>query len=387
MVRSITDRTLTAPKIASVSGRILDLFLELAALPSPPGEERAVADRVAAELRALGLEVEEDDAGSLIGASAGNLYSRLEPTGEGTPLFFCAHLDTVPPIGPLEPVVEDGVVRNAGNTILGADNKAAVATMVEAVRRLVDARRWHAGVELVFTPKEEVGLKGAEAFDCSRLQARVGYVYDQAAPIGEVILGAPHAAALEITFRGQAAHAGMAPEEGRSAVAAAARAVADLRLGRIDEETSANVGRIEGGIARNIVPDVCFLEAEARSHDEAKLADVVQELLDACSFAASLAGCEVETQVERSFRGYRFRRDDEPVRLACAALERVGCTPWLALSGGGADANVFNTRGLACVNLANGMAEIHSPQEHIAVADLERMVEVTLALVEEARGA
>ena len=365
----------------------LDLFLELAAMRSPPGEERAVADRVAAELRALGLEVDEDDAGARIGADAGNLYCRLPRNAEGTPLFLCAHLDTVPPVGPIEPVVEDGIVRNAGGTILGADNKSAVAAMVEAARRLIRDERPHAGVELVFTPKEEVGLKGAEAFDCVRLQAQVGYVYDQAAPIGEVVLGAPHSSILEITFRGKAAHAGMAPEEGRSAIAAAARAIADMRLGRLDEETSANVGTITGGVARNIVPDTCSFSAEARSHDETKLADTVQELLDACAFAASLSGCEVESKVERAFRGYRFRRDDEPVRLARAALERTGYTPTFALSGGGADANVFNMRGLACVNLANGMAEIHSPQEHIAVADLDRMVDVTLALVEEARAA
>jgi tripeptide aminopeptidase len=363
----------------------LDLFLELSALPSPPGEERAVADRVADELRGLGLDVEEDDAGSRIGSSAGNLYCRLEPTAPGLPIFLCAHLDTVQPVGPIEPVVEDGVVRNAGGTILGADNKSAVATMVEAVRRLVREGRPHAGLELVFTPKEEVGLRGAEAFDCARLAARVGFVYDQAGPIGEVVLGAPHAAIIEVTFHGQAAHAGMAPEEGRSAIAAAARAIADMRLGRLDEETSANVGTICGGVARNIVPDLCSFSAEARSHDESKLSGVVQELLDACSFAASLAGCELDAEVKQGYRGYRFKREDEPVRLARAALERGGYTPTFALSGGGADANVFNMRGIACLNLANGMAEIHTPQEHIAVDDIDRMVEVTLALVEEAR--
>jgi tripeptide aminopeptidase len=367
--------------------RVLDLFLELAAMPSPPGEERAVADRVTAELRKLGLEVEEDDAGSRIGANAGNLYARLEPTAEGTPIFLCAHLDTVPPTGSIEPVVEDGVVRNAAGTILGADNKSAVAAMVEATRRLVREARPHAGVELVFTPKEEVGLRGAAAFDCSRLVSRVGFVYDQAGPIGEVVLGAPYSAVLEVAFVGQAAHAGMAPEEGRSAIAAAARAIADMRLGRLDEETSANVGTIRGGVARNIVPERCSFSAEARSHDETKLADVVQELLDACTFAASLTGCEVETEVEPAFRGYRFRREDDPVRLARGALERTGREPFFSLSGGGADANVFNMRGLACLNLANGMAEIHSPQEHIAVADLETMVDVTLALIEEARAA
>ncbi len=337
------------------------------------------------ELRGLGLDVDEDDAGARIGSTAGNLYCRLPPTAEGVPLFLCSHMDTVPPVGPIEPVVEDGVVRNAAGTILGADNKSAVAAMVEATRRIVNEGRRHAGIELLFTPKEEVGLRGAEAFDCTRLAARTGFVYDQAGPIGEVILGAPHSSILQVAFIGQSAHAGMAPEEGRSAIAAAARAIADMRLGRLDEETSANVGTIAGGVARNIVPDRCSFSAEARSHDEGKLADVVQELLDACAFAASLTGCDVKTEVERGFHGYRFRRDDEPVRLAAAALERSGYTPEYSLSGGGADANVFNLRGLACVNLANGMAEIHTPQEHISVADLEGMVEVTLALVEEAR--
>jgi tripeptide aminopeptidase len=364
---------------------VLDLFLELAALRSPPGEERAVADRVTAELRGLGLDVDEDDAGVRLGSSTGNLYCRLEPTASGLPIFLCAHLDTVPPVGEIEPVVEDGVVRNAAGTILGADNKSAVAVMVEAARRLVVEGRPHGGVELVLTPKEEIGLRGAQAFDCSRLVASVGFVYDQAGPIGEVILGAPHSTTLEVTFRGQSAHAGMAPEEGRSAIAAAARAIADMRLGRLDEETSANVGTIRGGVARNIVPDRCSFSAEARSHDEARLSDTVQELLDACAFAASLTGCEVETEVQRGFHGYRFGREDTPVRLARAALERSGHPPTFALSGGGADANIFNMRGLACLNLANGMADIHSPQERIAVADLEEMVGVTLALVDEAR--
>jgi tripeptide aminopeptidase len=362
----------------------LDLFLDLAAMPSPPGEERAVADRIAAELRGLDLDVDEDGAGAEIGSSAGNLYAHLEPTAEGTPLFLCAHMDTVPPTGPIEPIVEDGVIRNAGGTILGADNKSAVVAMVEATRRVVERRVQHAGLELLFTPKEEVGLRGAQAFDCSRLVARVGYVYDQAGPIGEVVLGAPHSMIMKITFTGQSAHAGMAPEEGRSAIAAAARAIADMRLGRLDDETSANVGTIHGGVARNIVPDTCMLDAEARSHDEAKLADVVQEMLDACSFAASLTGCDVQAQVDRGFHGYRFSKSDEAVRFAEAALRRAGREPTYALSGGGADANVFNMRGLACVNLANGMTDIHTPQEHIAVADLEAMVDVTLALLEEA---
>jgi tripeptide aminopeptidase len=363
---------------------VLDLFCELAAIPSPPGEERAVADRVIAELRSIGLEVDEDDTGPSIGSATGSLYTRLEPTAPGTPLFLCAHLDTVPPDGPVEPVLEDGAVRNAAGTILGADDKSAVAVMLDATRRVVGGPRQHAGIELLFTVKEEVGLRGAYAFDHTRLRAKLGYVYDQAAPIGEIVLGSPSAVGIDVTFTGRAAHAGMYPEEGRSAIAAAARAIADLRLGRIDDETSANVGMIEGGSARNIIPERCTFLAEARSHDDAKLADLVREMEESFGFAAALAECEVATEVVKSYRAYRFRKSDLAVELAVTALERCGHVPSFALSGGGADANVFNERGLPCVTLANGMAEIHTPTEHIAVRDLEAMVDVTLALVDAA---
>jgi tripeptide aminopeptidase len=370
-----------------VASEALDLFLELAAVPSPSGEERAVADLVLRYLRDLGLEADEDGTGPSLGSTMGNILVALEPTAEGEPLFLCAHLDTVPPVDAIDPVVEDGVVRNRNAAILGGDNKAAVVAMLEGVRRVLAEGRPHAGIELLFTSKEETGLEGAFAFDPGRLRARVGYVYDQADAVGGVILGAPSAEMIEVTFHGRAAHAGMFPEEGRSAIAAAARAIAEMRLGRIDDETTANIGTIEGGSAANVVPDTCRLVGEARSHDDRKLAEVVQEMLEACTFAASLTGCEVETRVEPGFRGYRFRREDEPVRFARGALERTGHEPSYSLSGGGADANVFNTRGLACVNLANGMAQIHSPDEHIAVADLEAMVDVTLALLEEARAA
>lgn len=357
---------------------VLDLFLQLAAIASPSGTERDVAARVAGYLDRLGLPPEED--------AAGNLYARVPATGPGgTPLFLCAHMDTVPPLGPLEPVVEDGVVRNAGGTILGADNKAALAAMLEAARRVVEERRPHAGLELVLTTREEVGLQGAYELDHDRVAARVGYVYDQAAPIGEVILGAPHQRLIEVAYRGRAAHAGMAPEEGRSAIAAAARAIADLRLGRLDAETTCNVGLIAGGSARNVVPERCTFSVDVRSHDERRLAALVQEVLDATAFAAGVEGCSVEADVRAVANGYRFRPDEPAVRLASRALERAGYAPLLALTGGGADANVFNDRGRRCVNLANGMAEIHTPDEHVSVADLEGMVEVTLALLDLAR--
>jgi tripeptide aminopeptidase len=373
-----TQQPLTSP--------LLDLFLELCAIPSPSGQERAVADRVGGFLTELGLDWDEDDSAQKLGGTAGTIYCRLPGSnGAGTPIFLCAHTDTVPLDGTLDPFVEDGVVRNAGGTILGSDNKAALVVMLEAARRIVREERPHSGIELVFTPQEEVSLRGADAFDHTRLVARTGFVYDQGAPIGQIVLGSPHARLLDLRFHGRAAHAGMAPEEGRSAVAAAGRAIADFRLGRVDEETSANIGVVTAGTARNVIPEWCSLLGEVRSQDERKATELVREMLETAAFAASLSECELESEVRPSFPGYRFRESDSAVRLAADALRGAGFEPSYALSGGGADANVFNARGLTCVNLANGMMEIHTPDEHIAVADLDAMVDVTLALVDAAR--
>jgi tripeptide aminopeptidase len=367
------------------ANRVLDLFCELAAIPSPSGHERAVAEQCAAEVRALGLEPAFDDTGGAIDSDCGNLYARLEPTSEGVPIFFCAHFDTVVPTAPIEPVVDDGVVRNAAGTILGADNKAATAAMVEGVRRVLDEGIPHAGIELVLTTREETGCQGVAAFDVGQLRAEAGFVYDHQAPIGDVVIAAPYQRSIDVLFRGRSAHAGINPEDGRSAIQAAARAVADLRLGRLDHETTANVGTIDGGTARNVVPDTCRLVAEARSRDQAKLVALVQEMVDAFAFAASVSDCDVETALSELYQGYRLGDADPALRLALAGLERAGFTPRCVEVGGGADANVFNARGLPCIVLANGMAAIHSPDEHIAVRDLESMVDVTVALVESAR--
>ena len=368
-----------------MASEVVDLFTELAALPSPPGEERAVADVVIGYLRDLGLSVDEDDAGPKVGSNIGNVYCRLEATDGGNPIFLCAHLDTVPPEGPIEPVIEDGVVRNAAGTILGADNKSAVAAMLEGARRVLAENRPHGGIELLFTPKEEVGLLGAAAFDHERLQARLGYVYDQAAPIGDVILGAPYSQAMQVRFHGRAAHSGMYPEEGRSAIAAAARAIAVLRLGRIDEETTANVGIIQGGTAGNIVRSGAR-STPRRAHTTS---------------GSSLSWCRRWSMRSRSRPGSRTARSRRRCRRAtglplqarrsrCADRARrrsnaAGTRLRTRSAAAPADANVFNERGLTCLNLANGMQDIHKPDERITVADLEGMVDVTLALVDAAR--
>jgi tripeptide aminopeptidase len=374
---------------ASWASEVLPLFLELAAVPSPSGDERAVANRVVRYLRDLGIEPREDGAGAMIGSSAGNIVARLPPTGaeRGTPIFFCAHLDTVPPQGSIRPVLDDGFVTNESGTILGADNKASVAVMLEAGRLLLAEGRPHAGIEFVFTVREETGCEGASALEDADLAATTGFVYDLEGPIGEIVVAAPYQRTIDAVFKGRAAHAGMAPEEGRSAITAAARAIADLRLGRLDHQTTANVGTIHGGVARNIVPDRCRLVAEARSLDEGRLEEVLAEMLDGLVYAASISECEVETQLGSNYPGYRLDEGDPAFRLARLALDRSGFAVRPVESNGGADANIFNSRGRHCVNLANGMTRIHSPEERISVADLEAMVGVSLELIDAARTA
>jgi tripeptide aminopeptidase len=370
---------MTTPSVA-------ELFVELARIPSPPGHERAVAERVRVHLAQLGLTVEEDASASVTGSDVGNLYACLEPTATGRPILLCAHLDTVPPEGEIDPVIADGVIANRRRTILGADDKAAVAVMLDAVRRIVLDRIPHGGIELVFTTREEQGLQGARAFDAGRLRAQLGYVYDQASPIGDVILSSVWGELVQATFHGRAAHAGMYPRQGRSAIAAAAMAISEMRLGAIDDATSANVGLIEGGSAANVVPASCAIVAEVRSRDHAAFAAVTEEMLAALRRGAQHHGCTVDIATTRLADGYRFGQEDAPVRLAAEALRRCGVKPRFIHSGGGSDANVFNERGLPCVNLANGMVDIHTSDERVAIADLEAMVEVTLGLVAAARG-
>jgi tripeptide aminopeptidase len=366
---------------------VLELFLQLVRVASPPGGEREVDDLCASFLRELGLEVEEDGAAGPLGGTAGNLYCRVPPTpGEqGTPLFFCAHTDTVPHDAPITPVVVDGVVTNSGDGILGADNKASVAGMLAAVRRIVQEGLPHAGVELVLTAQEEVGLRGAKAFDHDRLEARIGYVFDHASAIGGMVLEAPTQYSVDARFVGREAHSGIAPEEGRSAIAAASRAIAEMRLGRLDDETTANVGLIRGGSARNIVAGQCTISAEARSLDPAKALRQCQAMIDAITHAADAEGCEVETSTQHEYEAYRLRRAEPVVALAERALTACGYAPEALRTGGGADSHIFNQRGRPCLNLANGMRDIHTSSEAIAEDDVEGIARIVLALVEAAR--
>jgi tripeptide aminopeptidase len=353
-------------------------FVRLCEIPSPSRRERGVADYIAAE---LGLPVSEDSSAGETGSDAGNLYARIPGPESAPTVLFCAHMDTVPLTGPLEVKEEEGRYTNRFDAILGADNKAAVAVFMAVARRFA-AGGAPVGLEFLFTTCEERALAGAKAFDRAALKADYGFVFDHASPVGELIVAAPSYFRIEAEFHGRAAHAGIRPEEGRSAIAAAADALSRMRLGRIDDETTANAGRIDGGTAANVVPERCRIELEARSVDPDKASRTVERMVDAVTDAGSDAECDVETHIEEQFRAYRMPRTAPPAAVAAAALERLGIEPRFLATGGGSDANVFNAAGLPCLNLANGTAHNHEPDEFVTVEALETGLDLALTLVE-----
>jgi tripeptide aminopeptidase len=364
--------------------RLNQTFASLCRIDSPSGRERHCADWVTAELDGMGIGVEEDDAGAQVGSDAGNLLARVPGTAANS-LLICAHLDTVPATAPIEPVIVDGGWENANEAILGADNKAAVAVALELVRRVISAPSPpEVGIELLFTVCEEVALRGAKAFDHTKLVSRFGYVFDHASPIGEIVLASPTYYRIIADVHGRAAHAGIRPEVGRSAIAAAAKGIAAMRLGRLDPETTANVGTISGGTNANVVPEHCRIEAEARSLDRARAETVATEMIDHLQEAADAAECDLDVTVERMFEGYRTRPREPQVALAERALRGCGYEPRHIATGGGSDANALVAGGFTCTNLANGTERNHEPGERVSVDALEGMLEVAIALVEEA---
>jgi tripeptide aminopeptidase len=364
--------------------RLHETFASLCRVESPSGHERECADWVAEELSRIGLQVEEDDAGPAAGADAGNLLARIRGRDLDS-IMICSHLDTVPPTAPIEPALVAGGWENLNDGILGADNKAAVAVMLELARRLASASEPpEVGVELLFTVSEENGLHGAKAFDVGRLNSKFGYAFDHASPIGEIVVASPTYHRITAVVHGRAAHAGIRPEDGRSAIAAAARAIASMRLGRLDPETTSNVGTIAGGTAANVVPERCRIEAEVRGLDERRVEEVVTEMIDRFQDAADAAECDLDVTVERMFRGYRTKPRAPQIALAERALTACGYEPRRIITGGGSDANAFEAQGFPCANLANGTERNHEPGERVSVDALEGMLEVAIALLEEA---
>ncbi|HYE94448.1 MAG TPA: M20/M25/M40 family metallo-hydrolase [Terriglobales bacterium] len=363
-----------------VQDRLVDDFLALVRISSPSRREREVARWLTGTLEGMGVRVDVDDAGARIGGDTGNVLAQFPGTApDAPPLLLCAHMDTVVPCDKITPVRDGDVIRTDGTSVLGGDDKAGIAAILEAVRIVRERGIPHGPIDVLFTVCEEQGLIGAKHFDIGRLRARAGVVLD-CDGVDELILQGPAANRLRFTVHGLEAHAGLAPEEGISAIQIAGQAIAGMKLGRIDEETTANLGVIEGGLAGNIVPNRVVVRGETRSRSDAKLAAQTRHMVECFEHAVhghrvTVAGKEhvarVEAKVDRDYDPLNVAPDSGIARLVRRAVEKRRRTLTVRPTGVGCDANVFNGRhGLEIANLGCGMRQIHTVNEWIDVKDL-----------------
>ncbi len=354
--------------------RLLQTFLRLVRISSPSGAEEEVASAIGQELSSMGLQGERD--------AAGNVLARLDGIGStGEPLLLTAHMDTVQPCDHIVPTITGELITSDGRTILGADDKAGVAVILEALRVLLEEKTAHRPIEALFTVREESSLGGAKAVAPTWLRARMGIGLDTGGPQGILIASAPSHNTLVASIHGRAAHAGVNPEDGVNAILVAAEAIAAMPLGRIDAETTANIGVISGGLATNIVPELVTLHGEARSRDMAKLEAVTRDMVQALERTAEAHEATVEVQITREYDAYRFDEHTPIIRLVSAAMRSIGIEPILKATGGGSDANVFNAAGILTVQISAGMAAVHTCQEHVALSDMVTATQVVLACV------
>ncbi|TMW73719.1 M20/M25/M40 family metallo-hydrolase [Alteribacter natronophilus] len=364
--------------------RLLEEFKELVQIDSETKYETAIAKVLKEKFEALGVRVKEDDTTSVTGHGAGNLICTLEGNTEGDTIYFTSHMDTVVPGKGITPIEEDGYIKTDGTTILGADDKAGLAAMLEAIRVLQENDVPHSTVQFIITVGEESGLVGAKALDPSDITAGYGYALDSDGKVGSIIIAAPTQAKVKAAVYGKTAHAGVAPEKGISAITLASKAVARMPLGRIDEETTANIGRFEGGSQTNIVCDRVDILAEARSLVKEKMESQVEKMKAAFEETAAEMGGRVELDIDVMYAGFKHEEGDDIVETAKRAVKAVGREPKLLQSGGGSDANIIAGHGVPTINLGIGYEEIHTTNERMPIEELNKTAELVLALIKEA---
>jgi peptidase T-like protein len=364
--------------------RIIETLFELVRVDSETGEEGAIAALLKEKFTSLGVIVQEDNAKEETGHGANNLIGTLPGKTDGTAIFFGAHMDTVRPGKNIRPSIRNGYIVSDGRTILGADDKAGLAALIEAFTVLIDDKLPHSELQVIVTVGEESGLLGAKALDTKLLRGKYGFEMDSEGPVGDMTIAAPYQVRFEVDLFGKSAHAGVAPEKGVSAITMAAKAITRMPLGRIDRETTANIGRFEGKGATNVICDHVGILAEARSLIRSKLDRQVRLMTQAFEQTAAEMGGKAEVKTTFMYPGYRFEPDAPIVRLAKAAVQSVGRHPRLLSSGGGSDANVINGKGLPVINMGVGYEQIHTIEERLPVSELVKTSELILALIQQA---
>lgn len=361
--------------------RLLDRFLQYIQIDSPTKQEREFADFLKNEMEKIGLEVYMDDAGEKVGSNSGNLIGKLRGNTDGETILFSAHMDTVSPGIGIKPIIKDGVIYSDGTTILGGDDKAGIAAILEAIEIIVENNIPHGDIEVVFSIFEEGGLFGAKNLDYTKLNAKVGFVLDSGGEPGQIIVQGPAQNKINAKFIGKEAHAGVAPENGISAIQIAAEAISNMKLLRIDEETTANIGYIFGGSATNIVPKEVEIKGEARSLKDDKLQAQTEHMVKCCEDAAKKYGGKVELDVRNSYGAFKVDEDHEIVQRVKSACTNIGLESYTTTSGGGSDTNILNANGITAVNLGIGERKPHTLEEHIHIKDLENAARLALEII------
>ena len=376
--------------------RLLETFFELLKIKSPSRDEKQIADYVSDILRRLGLTVITDDAGKKIGSNAGNIIALLESNYENgatrtrysksvsnkiPPLFFGAHLDTVSINGEIQPEIrEKKIVNKNKNFILGADDKVAIAAIIEAIRTIKDLKIKTGDIYLIFTIAEEVGLLGSKNMNLKPLKAKYGFLFDGDGDIGTIFNQAPFYNAIDITIIGKAAHAGISPEKGLNAIQVASYAISKMKLGRIEPGATCNIGIIEGGVAINIVPEKVEIKAEARSLEEEKLENLTGQIINDFVKCAKENGAKAKFKIKREYDGFKISENELPIIMAKNVLKKLGIKSKIISTVGGSDVNILNSKGKMAINLSAGMENVHSSKEYIKIAELEKLTAFILEL-------
>lgn len=361
--------------------RMVQEFMELVRIDSLTKQEREMADTLKAKLEAMGYQVYEDEAGKAIGGNAGNLICTIKGTKNVSPILLMAHMDTVVPGIGKKPILEGNIIKSDGTTILGGDDVAGIECILEAVRVLREDKTDHGDIQIAFTIAEEGGLFGAKHLDYSRIYAKFGFVMDSGGPIGSAAVKAPSQNKIDVVVKGKAAHAGIEPEKGINAIQIMSEAVSNMKLGRIDEETTANIGIIGGGQATNIICDRVEVKAEARSRDEGKLDKQTEHMRRCFEDAAAKFGGSVEFDSELCYPAFNIREDDKIVSILKKGAQDAGIGLILEATGGGSDTNIINGKGIQAVDLSIGMDKVHSVEEQISVDDLAKAAEFLIAII------
>ncbi|MGO1468648.1 MAG: M20/M25/M40 family metallo-hydrolase [Tissierella sp.] len=361
--------------------RLVERFLQYVQIDSPTKHERKFANHLKSEMEKMGLEVYMDNAGEKVGSDSGNLICKLKGNTKGESILFSSHMDTVSPSIGIKPQIKDGVIYSDGTTILGGDDKAGVASIMEAIETIIENDIPHGDIEVVFSIFEEGGLYGVKNLEYDKIHSKLGFVLDSGGTPGEIIVQGPAQNKIDAKFIGKEAHAGVAPENGVSAIQIAAEAISNMKLLRIDDETTANIGLIEGGGPTNIVTKEVIINAEARSLKDEKLKTQTDNMVKAMEDAAKKFAGKVEIDIDTVYGAFKVDEDEKIVEKVKQSCENLGLEAFTASSGGGSDTNILNSKGIKAVNLGIGEKEPHTLEEHIAIKDLENACRLVLEIV------